>query len=164
MTDEKQPKATSRPLAAPVILLLISVTHLAYEPVADLRGMPILAPALATSLLLAGGYALTAWLARRERGFATAANLIVGEDLGVLAAGLLLGYPWADYLRPGAIPIVALQLSLAFAEIVRRQEAGRSILPATRLAWFVVLYALALTAYAVLEPHGLWRPADLSAG
>ena len=79
-------------------------------------------------------------------------------DVGVLAAGLLLGYPWAEYLRPGTLAIVTLQLAFAFAEIVRRQEASIPIVPASRLAWFVLAYTIAFAAYVFLEPSGLWQP------
>jgi hypothetical protein len=146
------------PLATPVILVLISAVHLAYWPVADLRHLPFLGPAFALSLLLGGAYAIVAAMARRGYGYAATFNLIIGEDLGVLAAGLLMGYPWADYLRPGTAAIIALQLAVAFAEIVRRQESGRPIVAAARLAWFLVAYALAFTAYTYLKPEGLWRP------
>lgn len=149
-----------RPLGTPIILILISASHLSYVLVADLRAMPILPPAFATSVLLGGGYAIGAWLMRRDRGFELAVNLIVGEDLGFLAAGLLLGYPWAEYLRPSTIVIIALQLAVAFAEIWRRQEAERPIVPAARLAWFVVAYALAFALYAALKPKGLWSLGD----
>ena len=145
-----------RPLGTPILLILISASHLSYALVADLRAMPILLPAIAISVLLGAGYAVGAWLIRRGRGFGLAVDLIVGEDLGFLAAGLLLGYPWAEYLRPSTIVIIALQLAVAFAEIWRRQEADRPILPATRLAWFVVAYALAFALYVILKPKGLW--------
>lgn len=118
--------------------------------------MPILLPAVGLSVLLGSGYATSAWLMRRDRGFKFTVNLIVGEDLGFLAAGLLMGYPWADYLRPGTIAIIVLQLALAFAEIWHLQEADRPIVPAARLAWFVVVYALAFALYATLKPKGLW--------
>ncbi|UCC49822.1 MAG: hypothetical protein JSV41_06600 [Gemmatimonadota bacterium] len=147
---------TLRPLSTPIILVLISAAHLSYVLLADLRTMPILLPAVAISVLLGGGYAVSAWLMRRDRGFELTVNLIVGEDLGFLAAGLLLGYPWADYLRPGTIIVIALQLAVAFAEIWRRQEAGRPIVSAARLAWFVIAYALAFALYATLKPKGLW--------
>jgi len=159
MTKQPESTVSSRPLATPVILLLIAASHLAYVPIAELRGTPILPPALAISTLLGGGYVVVAWMARRDGGFAPAVNLIVGENLGMLAAGILLGYPWADYLRPSTVAIITLQLALAFAEIMRRQEAGRPIVPATRLAWFVLACALALAVYALLKPKGLWVPA-----
>jgi hypothetical protein len=148
---------SSRPVATPIILLLISAGHMAYAPIADFRGFPTIIPALAASTLLGAGYAITAWLARRERGFAPAVKLILVEDLGILAVGLLFGYPWTEYLRPASIAIIALQLALAFAEIVRRQEADRPIVPATRLAWFVLAYAVALSAYSLARPTGLWQ-------
>ncbi len=148
--------AGSRPLASPIILLLIAATHLAYGLIIDFREMPVFLPGFALALLLGVGYTIVAWLARRERGYRAAVNLIVGEDLGALAAGLLLGYPWADYLRPGGVVLLGLQLALAFAEIVRRQEQGRPIVPATRLAWFVIAYALAFAAYHGLRPPGVW--------
>lgn len=157
MTDKKDPENRPRPLASPLILLLISATHLAYGPLIELRDMPMLLPALIVSLLLGSGYAYTAWLARRGGGFRQAVNLIVGEDVGVLVAGLLLGYPWAEYLRPGTLIIITLQLALAFAEIVRRQEASTPIVPASRLAWFVLAYALAFSAYVFLKPSGIWQ-------
>lgn len=161
MTQQTAP-TSSRPIATPIILLLISAGHLAYAPIAHLRGFPSLTPALAVSTLLGAGYATTAWLARRERGFAPAVKLIMIEDLGILAAGLLLGYPWAEYLRPASIAIIALQLALAFAEIMRRQEADRPIVPATRLAWFVLAYAAALATYSLLKPAGLWKLASIA--
>jgi hypothetical protein len=144
------------PLASPIILTLLSAAHLAYLPLAELRGISVLLPALGAALLLGAGYAIVAWLARRGRGFRPAVYLIVGEDLGFLSAGLLIGYRWAQYLRPGTVVIMALQLALAFAEIVRRQEASRPIVPATRLAWFVLAYALAYSVWAILKPAGFW--------
>jgi len=159
MTKQTESAVLSHSLATPVILLLIAACHLAYVPIAELRGMPILPPALTISTLLGGGYVIVAWMARRDCGFAPAVNVIVGENLGILAAGFLLGYPWADYLRPATVGIIALQLALAFAEIVRRQEADRPIVPATRLAWFVLACAVALVVYALLKPKGLWVPA-----
>jgi hypothetical protein len=163
MTRQSEGIDTARPVASPIVLVLISACHLGYAAIADLRGMRMFLPALAISLLFGGGYAIAAWYSRRERGYRAVVSLIVGEDLGILAAGLLLGYPWAEYLRPGTVAIIASQLTLAFAEIVRRQEAGRPIAPATRLAWFVVAYALAFAAYALLKPPGLWS-ADGTAG
>lgn len=157
MDDTDSQQVSSPPLATPLLLVLISVTHLAYAPLTALFAAPKLSLPFLASLLLGGGYALSAWLARRGRGFATAVNLIVGEDLGALAAGILLGYPWAEYARPGTVIIVAFQFCLAIAEIMKRQDSGRPITPATRLAWFVVLYAVAFAAYAILRPHGLWR-------
>jgi hypothetical protein len=161
MTDQNEPEDRSRPLASPLILILISATHFAYGPLIEWRDMPMLLPALIVSLLLGMGYAYTAWRARRGEGFRQAVNLIVGEDVGVLATGLLLGYPWSEYLRPGTIIIVTLQLALAFAEIVRRQEASTPIVPASRLAWFVLAYALAFSVYAFLKPSGIWQVAPM---
>jgi hypothetical protein len=154
--------AETRPSAAPLILVLIAAAHLAYVPWVVLRGMPMLPPAFAISMLLGVGYAAAAWLRRRGRGFPFTVNLIVGEDLGILAAGLILGYPWAEYLRPGTVVIIALQLALAFAEIWRRQEARQPIVPGTRLAWFVIAYALAFAGYAILKPEGLWNLGGLA--
>lgn len=154
-----QPEVTSgsrRTVAVPTILLLISVTHLAYVPLAELREMPILVPALVLWVLVGGGYAYAAWLACRGRGFEVAINLIVGENLGVLVAGLTLGHPWGVYLRPGTVLVLALQFALVFPEIWRRQEAGRPIVAPARLAWFVIAYALAFAAYAAFKPQGLW--------
>ena len=145
-----------RPLVAPLILALISATHLAYALLVNLRGMPLLLPALCLALLLGAAYAAAAWLFRQGRGFSHVVSLIVGEDLGVLSAGLLLGYPWADYLRPGTVAIIGLQLALGFAEIWRRQEASRPIAPATRLTWFVLAYTLAFALYVGLKPRGIW--------
>jgi hypothetical protein len=160
----QQPEAATetRPSAAPLILVLIAAAHLAYVLLVDLRGMPVLPPALAISMLLGTGYAAAAWLRRQGRGFELTVNLIVGEDLGILAAGFILGYPWAEYLRPGAVAIIALQLALAFAEIWRRQEAKLPIVPGTRLAWFVIAYALAFAVYAILKPQGLWNLGGLA--
>ncbi len=154
-----QPSASSpgkRPLVAPLILALISATHLAYALLVNLRGLPLLLPALYLALLLGAAYAAAAWLFRQGRGFAHVVSLIVGEDLGVLSAGLLLGYPWADYLRPGTVAIIGLQLALGFAEIWRRQEARQPIAPATRLTWFVLAYTLAFAFYVGLKPSGIW--------
>jgi len=160
---KQQPSITSsRPVATPIVLLLISASHLAYVPIASWRGFPIDTRVFLASMLLGSGYAVVAWLARRERGFAPAVKLILAEDLGILAMGFLLGYPWAEYLRPASIVIVALQLALAFAEIVRRQEADRPIVPATRLAWFVLAYAVALALYSLLKPTGLWRAGSIA--
>jgi hypothetical protein len=160
MTDLNQATAT-RPLASPIILLLISAMHLAYGPLIELRGMPVLLPAMIASLLLGVAYAYVAWQARRERGYRQTVNLIAGEDVGVLSAGFLLGHPWAEYLLPGAFAVIALQLALAFAEIVRRQEANKPIVPATRLAWFVLAYAVAFAAYAWFKPDGIWHVAGM---
>ena len=156
MARQMAPSST-RPIATPIVLLLISAGHLAYAPIATLRGFPILVPALLVSTVLGIAYLITAGLARQDRGFAAAVKLVLTEDLGILAAGLLLGYPWTEYLRPASIAIIAFQLALAFAEIVRRQEAGRPIVPATRYAWFVLAYAAALAAYSLLKPTGLLR-------
>jgi len=161
MTQQTDP-TSSRPVATPIILLLISAGHAAYAPIADLRGFPVITQALAVSILLGAGYATAAWLARRERGFAPAVKLILVEDLGILGAGLLLGYPWVEYLRPASIAILALQLALAFAEIVRRQETDRAIVPASRLAWFVLAYAAALAAYSLLKPEALWKLSSIA--
>ncbi len=156
LSEPDAPGPAEQALSTPIILLLIAICHLLYPAIIDLRRLPYMPPALALSLLLAGAYTVVAWMARRGRGFRPAVNLIVGEDLGVLASGILLGYPWADYLRPGTVAIIALQLALAFAEIVRRQEARRPIVAGSRLAWFVVAYAAAFTAYALLRPAGIW--------
>jgi hypothetical protein len=160
MTDLNRAAAT-RPLASPVILLLISALHLAYGPLIELRSMPMLLPVMIASLLLGGAYAYFAWQARRERGYRQTVNLIVGENVGVLAAGFLFGHPWADYLLPGALGVITLQLALAFAEIVRRQEANKPIVPATRLAWFMLAYAATFAAYAWFEPGGIWHSAGM---
>jgi hypothetical protein len=161
MTRQTEP-TSPRPIATPIILLLIAAGHIAYAPIANLRGFPIVTAALVVSTLLGAGYSVSAWSARRERGFAPAVKLILAEDLGFLGAGLLLGYPWAEHLRPASIGIIALQLALAFAEILRRQEADRPIVPASRLAWFVLAYAAALAAYSLLKPEGLWKLASLA--
>lgn len=161
MIDQITAQSQSRPLASPLILLFIAATHLAYGPLIELRDMPMLLPALIVSLLLGFGYAYTAWRARRGAGFRQAVNLILGEDVGVLAVGLLLGYPWAEYFRPGTLLIIPLQLALAFAEIVRRQEAHTPIVPAARLAWFVLAYALAFSVYLFLKPSGIWQTAAM---
>jgi hypothetical protein len=159
MTPSSRPQHTPRPVATPIILFLIAASHLAYLPLTQLRSFPFLAAAFGLSILLGCAYAVTAWLARKERGYRPAVSLIVAEDLGVLTSGLVLGYPWAEFLRPGTVVIVALQLALAFAEIVRRQEAGRPIVPASRLAWFVVAYTALYAGYTLLKPGGLWSPA-----
>lgn len=156
MSDQRSP--SSRNFASPIILLMISVTHLAYGPLIDLRAMPEFIPALVLSVLLGLAYTWSAWLTRRGRGYRTAVNLIVGEDLGVLVVGLLFGYPWAEYLRPGTIIIIPLQLGLAFAEIVRRQDSGQPIVAGSRLAWFVLAYALAFAIYTFAKPAGLLQP------
>jgi len=161
MTEKTETGTPTRPLATPIILVLMAATHLAYGPLIELRNMPMLAPALLVSLLLGLAYAHTAWRARRGDGFRQAVNLIVGEDVGVLAVGLLLGYPWSEYFRPGTLIIITAQLALAFAEIVRRQEAGIRIVPASRLAWFVLAYALVYSAYIFLKPAGIWHPEAL---
>lgn len=145
----------TKPLASPIALLLIAATHLAYTPIAGLRDLPWLPTAFALSGVLGLGYAAAAWLSRRGRGFRLVIDMFVGEDLGVLCAGLLLGHPWADYLRPGSAVILALQLGYAFAEILRRQERGERIVPATRLAWFVIANALAFALYYLAAPSGL---------
>ncbi len=156
MTGHDNAPTASRPVAVPAFLCLIAATHLSHGWIAELRGMPVLPPALALALLLGLAYAGAAWLARRERGFRYVINLVVGEDLGFLAAGLMLGYPWAEILRPGTLAIVAFQFALVFPEIWRRQERGRSIIGPARLAWFVLAYALAFGLYALVKPHGFW--------
>ena len=158
MTSSDELAAEARPFSTPLFLVLISATHLAYVPLAELRGLPVVLPAVALSVLLGGAYAVVAWLARRGRGFEAAINLIVGENLGVLTAGLVLGYPWSEYLRPGTIGVIVFQLALCFAEIWRRQESGRPIVAPARLAWFIIAYALALAVYAALKPQGIWGP------
>lgn len=132
----------------------MAASHLAYLPLAQFRAFPIVPVAFGLSTFLGGAYVVLALLARGERGYKPAVVLIVTEDLGTLTAGLLLGYPWAEVLRPGSLAIVTLQLALAFAEIVRRQEAGRPIVPASRLAWFVVAYTALYAGYALLKPGG----------
>lgn len=142
-----------------MFLLAISITHLAYAPLAELREMPILPPAIVLGVLLGGGYAYAARLASKGEGFHIAINLIIGEDLGVLVAGLILGYPWAEYLRPGTLVLLVLQLALTFPEIWRRQESGRPIVAPARLAWFILAYAAAFAAYVAFKPAGLWNMA-----
>lgn len=154
-----RPEAISpvrRSLAVTLILLALSITHLAYVPLAELREMPMLPPALALGVLLGGGYAYAARLASRGEGFHIAINLIIGEDLGVLVAGLILGYPWGEYLRPGTLLILLLQFAVTFPEIWRRQESGRPIVAPARLAWFVLACAAAFAAYVAFKPQGLW--------
>lgn len=158
MADQSSVPPRSRQIASPIILLMISAAHLAYGPLIDLRAMPMLVPALVVSASLGLAYAYSAWRARRGRGYRTAVNLIVGEDIGVLAVGVLLGYPWAEYFRPATLIIIPLQLALAFAEIVRRQDSGQPIVAGSRLAWFVVAYALAFAIYALAKPAGLLQP------
>jgi hypothetical protein len=153
--DRTNARVQRRPLATPVVLILISLTHLAYLPLIELRGIPWQPTAFAASMVLGAGYGWAALLARRGHGLRLAFSLIVCEDLVFLALASLMGYPWADYLRPGTLALLSLQLALAFAEIVRRQEAGRPIVPATRLAWFVLANALALAVWAILKPPGL---------
>jgi hypothetical protein len=153
-----RPRPRPRPLGTPIILALIAATHLSYAQIAELRQMPFLWPACALSLLLGSAYAVLAALARREQGFIAVINLVVGEDLGILAAGLVLGYPWADYLRPGTVVIVGLQFALVFPEIWRRQEAGRRIVAPARLAYFVLACALAHTLYSLAKPAGMMGP------
>ncbi|MGD2151658.1 MAG: hypothetical protein PVG79_00230 [Gemmatimonadales bacterium] len=153
----KMPPPTRRSIAATIILLALSITHLAYAPLAELRQMPILPPALILGVLLGGGYAYAARLASRGRGFKVAINLIVGEDLGVLMAGLMLGYPWGEYLRPGTLPLLGLQFALTLPEIWRRQESGQPIVAPARLAWFVLAYAFAFAGYVAFKPQGLWQ-------
>ena len=156
MTQSDPPSATHAPLGVPIFLTLIAAVHLGYPLIGELRGMPVIPAALALSLLLGAAYAVLAFRTRRERGFTAVINLIVGEDLGFLAAGLVLGYPWAEALRPGTVAIVALQFALVFPEIWRRQEAGRPIVAPARLAWFILAYALAFGAYALVKPQGIW--------
>lgn len=156
MNEPQTSAAAPRRLATPIILALIAASHLLYPVIVDLRQLPSPVAALLLSLALAGAYAYASWRARLGGAYKLAVTLIVGEDLGVLGAGLVLGYPWADYLRPSTPVILALQLALAFAEIVVRQEARRPIVPATRLAWFVIAYALAFAAYAWFKPGGVW--------
>ncbi len=156
MSEPQNSEATARPWATPITLALIAASHLLYPVIVDLRDLPSLAPALVMSLALGGAYAYASWRARIDSGYALAVTLIVSENLVVLGAGLLFGYPWADYLRPSTPAILALQLALAFAEIVVRQEARRPIVPATRLAWFVIAYALAFAAYSQFKPGGVW--------
>jgi hypothetical protein len=157
-TPTSQARATesgNRPLASPIILILLSVAHLAYFPLTELRGIAILPPVFGVALSLGAGYAILAWLAWSERGFPLVVSLIIGEDLGNLLAGLLIGHRWSEHVNPSTVVIIALQLALAFSEIVRRQEAGRPIAPATRLAWFVLAYALAFSVWAILRPAGI---------
>lgn len=154
--SEEEAAGIRRSPAVTAILLAISMTHLAYVPTAELRGMPILPPALVLAVLLGAGYAYAARLASRGKGFHVAINLIIGEDLGVLVAGLILGHPWGEYLRPGTLLILLLQFALTFPEIWRRQESGQPIVAPARLAWFVLACAAAFAAYVALEPQGLW--------
>ncbi len=155
--SEPQPSAAApRRLATPIILALIAATHLLYPVIVDLRDLPSLAPALVMSLALGGAYAYASWRDKVVGAYKLAVSLIVAEDLGVLAAGLALGYPWGDHLRPATPVLLALQLALAFSEIVARQEARRPIVAATRLGWFVIAYALAFAGYTLLKPGGVW--------
>lgn len=155
--SEPQPSAAApRRLATPIILALIAATHLLYPVFVDLRQIPSLLPGLPLSFALGGAYIYASWRARLGGGYKLAVTLIVGEDLGVLAAGLALGYPWGDYLRPATPALIALQLALVFSEIVTRQEARRPIVVATRLGWFVIVYALAFAVYVWLKPGGVW--------
>jgi hypothetical protein len=156
MSQTAEPGNAPRPTAGPIILALLATVHLAYIWIAELRGMPLLPPAFVLSLFLGATYAVLAVRARSERGFSAVINVIVGENLGFLAAGLILGYPWAEYLRPGTAIIVALQFALVFPEIWRRQEAGRPIVAPARLAWFILAYALAFATYALVKPGGIW--------
>ncbi len=158
MSEAPPPVVADRPLATPIILALIAACHLLYPVIAELRQLPSLTPALLLSLALGGAYAFASRRARLGGGYKLAVSLIVGEDLGVLAIGLVLGYPWGDYLRPAAPALLALQLALAFSEIVVRQEARRPIVPATRLGWFVIAYSLAFAAYALFKPGGVLPP------
>jgi hypothetical protein len=145
-----------RSLAVTIILLALSITHLAYVPIAELRDMPILPPALALAVLLGAAYAYAARLASKGEGFHVAINLIIGEDLGVLVAGLILGHPWGEYLRPGTFLVLLLQFALTFPEIWRRQESGQPIVAPARLAWFVLACAAAFATYVAFKPQGLW--------
>lgn len=156
MSEPNGAAPPSRPVAVPIFLCLIAVTHLSYPWLAELRGMPVLPPAFALGIVLGLAYAWVAWLARHDHRFRHVIGLIVGEDLGFLAAGLTLGYPWAETLRPGTAAIVAFQFALVFPEIWRRQERGRPIVAPARLAWFVLAYALAFGIYALVKPRGFW--------
>jgi hypothetical protein len=156
MNEQDETTPPSRPVAVPIFLCLIGLTHFSYLWLAELRGMPILPPAFALGFVLGIAYAWVAWLARQDRGFRHVISLIVGEDLGFLTAGLILGYPWAEILRPGTAAIVAFQFALVFPEIWRRQERGRPIVAPARLAWFVLAYALAFGIYALVKPRGFW--------
>ncbi len=155
MNQSTESRSASRPLGVPIILALIAAVHLGYGWIAELRGMPFIPPALALSVFLGMAYTTLAYRTRHELGFTAVINLIIGEDLGFLAAGLLLGYPWAEYLRPGTAVIVALQFALVFPEIWRRQEAGRPIVAPARLAWFILAYAMAFGLYALVKPQGI---------
>lgn len=143
---------STKPRAGPILLILLAATHFAYLPTADWMGVPRMTSALILSIVLGILYALAAGLLRERGDLRAASTVAVGEDLGVLAAGLFLGYPWGVHLRPGAVAVLALQLAVAFAEIVRRQEARHPLTPATRLAWFVVLYSLVFAAYVAFKP------------
>jgi hypothetical protein len=156
MSLTTEPSSTTRPVAGPIILALLATVHLGYMWTAELRGMPLLPPAFVLSLLLGATYVVLAVRARSDRGFTAVINVVVGENLGFLAAGLALGYPWAEYLRPGTVIIVGLQFALVFPEIWRRQEAGRPIVAPARLAWFILAYALAFATYALVKPGGIW--------
>jgi hypothetical protein len=156
MNQPEEAAPIRRSLAVTFILLALAITHLAYVPLAQLREMPMLPPALVLSVCLGGGYAYAAWLARKGSGFKVAINLVIGENLGVLVAGLILGHPWGEHLRPGTIPLLGLQFALTFPEIWRRQEAGVPIVAPARLAWFVIAYALAFSAYVAFKPEGVW--------
>lgn len=157
MNEAPPPVPVARPTATPIILALIAACHLLYPVIVDLRQLPSQTPALVLALALGGAYAVASRRARLGGGYKLAVSLIVGEDLGFLAAGLVLGYPWGDVLRPATPVLIALQLALAFSEIVARQEARRPIVPASRLGWFVVAYALAFSAYVWLKPGGFGR-------
>ncbi|NIR42807.1 MAG: hypothetical protein GWN99_02935 [Gemmatimonadetes bacterium] len=157
MTEHDNTPTASRPVAVPAFLCLIAATHFSHAWIAELRGMPVLPPAVALGFLLGLAYAWVAWLGRRGRGFRHAINLVVGEDLGFLAAGLVMGYPWAEILRPGTAAIVAFQFALVFPEIWRRQERGQPIVAPARLAWFILAYALAFGIYALVKPRGFWN-------
>ncbi len=156
MNEAPPPAPVARPLATPIILALIAACHLLYPVIADLRQLPSHTPALVLALALGGAYAFASRRARLGGGYKLAVSLIVGEDLGFLAAGLVLGYPWGDVLRPATPALIALQLALAFSEIVARQEARRPIVAASRLGWFVIAYALAFAAYVLFKPGGVW--------
>ncbi len=156
MNQSEQPIPTGAPIGVPLSLAIIAAVHLAYPLIGELRGMPLIPAAFLLSLVLGAAYAVLAFRTRRERGFSAVINLIVGEDLGFLGAGLVMGYPWAEHLRPGTVVIVAIQFALIFPEIWRRQEAGRPIVAPARLAWFILAYALAFGVYALVKPQGIW--------
>ena len=153
---EVAPPKSGGSLGTTIVLSLIAGTHLAYGSYVVLWLETQSQVSLASSVLLAAGYTIAAWLARHDRSFGYAFGLIVAEDLVLLAAGLLRGYTWAERLLLGMFLVVALQLVLAFVEIERRQSAGQRLRPATLLAWFVVAYSLAFAAYALVKPEGIF--------